>query len=102
MLTFREEIERLKPLMDRDADEAYSFLSPLFSTPVGKPVVLYAAGKTCERVYKYLQSKEGQGFRSLRQKQARRVFRQRFGYYFTGRTVSALSERVDCRMHFQL
>lgn len=57
MLTFEEEIEKLKPLMDQDADEAYSFLSPLFSAPVKKPVVLYAAGKTCERVYKYLLSK---------------------------------------------
>ena len=57
MLTFEEEIERLKPLMDQDADEAYSFLTPLLTAPVEKPVVLYAAGKTCERVYKYLLSK---------------------------------------------
>lgn len=57
MLTFEEEIEKLKPLMDCDADEAYSFLAPLMAEPVKRPVVLYAAGKTCERIYKYLWTK---------------------------------------------
>lgn len=57
MLTFEQEIEKLKPLMEQDADEAYSFLAPLLNTPVEKPIVLYAAGKTCERIYKYLRTK---------------------------------------------
>lgn len=57
---FAEELEKLKPLMEQDAEEAYSFLNPLLVTPLEKPVVLYAAGRTCERVYKYLLSKDVQ------------------------------------------
>ena len=39
MLTFEEEIEKLKPLMDCDADEAYSFLAPLMAEPVKRPEI---------------------------------------------------------------
>lgn len=54
MLSFEKEIEKLKPLMDQDTEEAYSFLAPLLTASVERPVVLYAAGRTCERVYHYL------------------------------------------------
>lgn len=57
MKSFTEELERLRLLMAQDADDAYSFLEPLLVKPLEKPVVLYAAGKTCERVYKYLRMK---------------------------------------------
>jgi len=57
MLSFEEEVKKLEPLMEQDEDEAYSFLRPLFASPNDKPVVLYAAGRTCERVYKYLRRK---------------------------------------------
>lgn len=57
MLTFEEELKKLEPLIDQDGEEAYSFLAPLLTAPLEKPVVLYAAGRTCERVYKYLRKK---------------------------------------------
>lgn len=59
MLTFEKEIKKLEPLLAQDMEEsyAYSFLAPLLTAPVEKPVVLYAAGRTCERVYRYLRVK---------------------------------------------
>lgn len=57
MKSFAEEVEKLKPLMDQDAEETYSFLAPLLAKPLEKPVVLYAAGKTSERIYGYLRTK---------------------------------------------
>lgn len=57
MLTFEVELEKLKPLVEQDAEDVYSFLTPVLNAPAEKPVVLYAAGRTCERVYKYLRKK---------------------------------------------
>ena len=58
MLPFETEVEKLLPLVESGFDEACSFLAPIFTQPEQhKDVVLYAAGKTCERIYRYLKSK---------------------------------------------
>lgn len=54
MLTFEEEFKKLEPLIDQDTGKAYRFLEPLLIPPHERAVVLYAAGKVCERIYKYL------------------------------------------------
>lgn len=64
MLIFQEEVEKLMSMIKDDLDEVYHFLNPLLSpgpAPIegtsGRDIVLYAAGKTCDRIYHYLMSK---------------------------------------------